>query len=213
MRTRHRPARIVLTLGLVAALAATLTACGSSTPKAKPATIKGMQRTPVPNVGALSLPDVAHGGTGLPLKAQPGGLLLMYFGYTNCPDICPGTLAGLRLAIHKLGASGKRVQVAMATVDPTRDTAEVLTSYLAHFFKDAHALRTDDAAELKTVADAFGVQFEIATNAKGEEEVGHSALSFAIDDQGRLVDTWPYGFDEKDIASDMRLLLAREKAA
>jgi protein SCO1/2 len=206
--------RQVIGLVLVGALGVGAVACGSSSPKsvkAKATTIKGGQQTPQPQVGQYSLPDVANGGAAFPMTAQPGGLLLMYFGYTNCPDICPGTLAGLRLALHKIGKEADKVQVAMVTVDPTRDTDAVLTEYLGHFFtKNFHALRTDDTNLLKQVADAFGVQYEVALNAKGEEEVGHSALSFAVDDQGRVVDTWPYGFSEKDIASDMRLLLARE---
>ena len=206
--------RRAIGLTVVGALALGATACGSSSPKSadrKATTIKGGQQTPPPQVGAFSLPDVSAGGADFPMKAAPGQLLVMYFGYTNCPDICPGTLAGLRLALHKLGTNADRVQVAMATVDPTRDTGDVLTSYLGHFFKkNFHALRTDDTNLLEQVTGAFGVQYEVAVNAKGEEEVGHSALSFAVDDQGRVVDTWPYGFSEKDIASDMRLLLTRE---
>jgi protein SCO1/2 len=208
--------RGVVGLTIVGALALGAVACGSSSPtavKAASTTLKGGQQTPQPQVGQYALPDASAGGAPLAMKAPPGGLLLVYFGYTNCPDICPGTLAGLRLALHKIGSEADKVQVAMVTVDPTRDTAAVLTEYLGHFFtKNVHALRTDDPNLLKAVAGAFGVQYEVAANAKGEEEVGHSALSFAVDDRGRIVDTWPYGFSEKDIASDLRLLLAREQA-
>jgi cytochrome oxidase Cu insertion factor (SCO1/SenC/PrrC family) len=206
--------RQVLGLVLVGTLGIGAVACGSSSPKsvkAKATTLKGGQQTPPPQVGQYALPDASAGGAALPMKAQPGGLLVVYFGYTNCPDICPGTLAGIRLALHKIGAQADKVQVAMVTVDPTRDTGAVLTEYLGHFFKaNAHALRTEDPGLLQQVAGAFGVQYEIARNAKGEEEVGHSSLSFAVDDQGRIVDAWPYGFSEKDIASDMKLLLSRE---
>ena len=156
------------------------------------------------------MPDASQGGAPFAIKAAPGGLLLVYFGYTNCPDICPGTLAGLKLAIHKLpAADARRVQVAMVTVDPTRDTPEAFTEYLANFFRDAHALRTEDPDQLQTLAEAFGVRYEVSNNAQGEEEVGHSALSFAVDDAGRIVDTWPYGFAERSIANDMKILLGR----
>ena len=207
--------RTNLVIGVVLA-AALVVGCGSSSASksAPPAKLKGMVSTPAPEVGTLSLPDVNHGGTPLAMRAAPGGLLLMYFGYTNCPDICPGTLAGLRLAIHKLGAAdATKVQMAMATVDPNRDTDAVLTEYLKHFFKDAHALRSTDPAQLTAVTDGFGVQYEVATDDQGQTEVGHTALSFAIDDQGRVVDAWPFGMDEKTIAADMKILLARAAAA
>ncbi len=197
--------------------AAVVAGCGSSstgTESSGPAKLKGIVRTPAPSVGTLSLPDVNHGGTPLAMRAAPGGLLLVYFGYTNCPDLCPGTLAGLRLARHQLGAAdAERVQVAMATVDPERDTDAVLTEYLGHFFDDAHALRTTDPAQLEAVADAFGVKYEIAKDDQDQTEVGHTALSFAVDDQGRVVDAWPFGMDEKTIANDMRILLARSSGS
>lgn len=174
--------------------------------------LRGLHRREPPAVGNLSLPDASHGNAEFPIRASRDGLLLMYFGYTNCPDICPGTLAALKLAIRKLSPrQAGRVQVAMVTVDPTRDTGTVLSGYLQHFFRDAHALRTEDQARIKTLADAFGVSYQVSTNSKGEEEVGHSALSFAVDDRGRIVDTWPYGFSYASIASDLRILLASSR--
>ncbi len=140
---------------LAALLAALVSACGGSSAPgaARSDTIAGLQQRPLRALGDFTLPDASRDGAEFPIKAAPNGLLLMYFGYTNCPDICPGTLAGLRLAIHKLDAAqAAQVQVAMATVDPTRDTGPVLTSYLKHFFRDAHALRTEDPDLLQTVA-------------------------------------------------------------
>jgi protein SCO1/2 len=218
-RGRAAPSRRQLTAALGVTLCAlALVACGSSTASKTStptqAKIAGMQRNPAPQVGAFALPDAAQGDAAFPIRAQPGGLLLMYFGYTNCPDICPGTLAGLKLAIHKLDAAdAARVQVAMVTVDPNRDTGTVLTSYLANFFSGAHALRTEDLDQLRTLAEAFGVQYDVSKNKQGEEEVGHTALSFAVDDTGRIVDTWPYGFDERSIANDMKILLHRTRSS
>jgi protein SCO1/2 len=203
-----------VTLLAVAGLA--VAACGgsggSTAADDKPDKIQGLQYEPQPDVSTLSLPDVADGGTELPMRADPGKLLVVFFGYTHCPDICPGTMAGVRLARNKLGPDKDKVQVAFGTVDPGRDTDEVLVDYVQNFFADGHALRTEDAARLKQVADAFGVQYEVVTNAQGETEVGHSALAFVVDDQGRIVDAWPFGFDEKAMADDMRLLLDREQA-
>ncbi len=205
-------------LGILAVVVlAALPACGSSSGSAakspaKAAKLQGLQQTPQPDVSTLALPDVAT-GENLPFKAQPGQLLLVYFGYTSCPDICPGTLAGIKLALHKIGPDASKVQVAMATVDPDRDTGPVLTQYLSLFFKTSHALRTEDPALLKTVTDAFGVQYEVAKNAKGEVEVGHTSLVFAVDENGKIVDAWPFGMSEKTIAADLELLLAKAGSA
>ena len=187
-------------------------ACGSSASpsKAAPTTLRGYVPRPTLEVGALSLPDSSAANADFPFRAKPGDLLLAYFGYTNCPDICPATLADLRISLKRLGAEATRVPVAMVTVDPRRDTAEVLSTYLRHFFKDSHALRTDDPAALQTVADAFGVQYEVQTDAQGKVDVGHTSLVFAIDDKGRVVDAWPTGMDNKIVTDDLRLLLSHQ---
>ncbi len=210
MAVVRRSSRLgVLAVVLLVALAACGSSSGSAARKpAEAAKLQGLQQSPQPDVSTLALPDVTT-GQNLPFKAQPGQLLLVYFGYTSCPDICPGTLAGLKLALHKIGPDASKVQVAMATVDPGRDTGPVLTEYLSHFFKTSHALRTDDPALLKTVADAFGVQYEVAKNADGQVEVGHTSLVFAIDEHGKVIDAWPFGMSEKMIASDLELLLAK----
>jgi len=193
-------------------VAVSLVACGagstSASRTAHAPSLQGVQRDPLPQVGAFTLPDASNGNVEFPIRAQPGGLLLVYFGYTHCPDVCPGTLAGLKLARRKLpAAEAAKVQVAMVTVDPTRDTGPVLAAYLENFFTDAHALVTDDPNRLSTLAEAFGVQYDVQADAKGGEQVGHSSLSFAIDDRGRIVDSWPYGFEVSKIASDIELLL------
>jgi protein SCO1/2 len=206
--TTRRPR--ALTLALLA-VAVALAACGGSSSTARTerrTTLYGAQRDPLPQVAAFTLPDASNGNVEFPMRARPGGLLLVYFGYTNCPDVCPGTLAGLKLARHRLpAAEAAKVQVAMVTVDPTRDTGPVLSRYLERFFTDAHALVTDDQNRLSTLAEAFGVQYDVQADAKGGEQVGHSSLSFAVDDRGRIVDSWPYGFEVSKIADDIRLLL------
>ena len=215
MKTMQRARRRWAVMATVVVLVAS--ACGSSggseaTKRPAPTELRGMVSDPPPDVGTLEMPDVSNGGVAFPMKAQPGELLVVFFGYTKCPDICPGTMAGLRLARRKLGTDAAKVEVAFATVDPGRDTDQVMIDYLGHFFDDAHALRTEDPALLQTVADGFGVRYEIATNAKGEVEVGHTALAFAVDDQGHVVDAWPFGFDEGAITDDMRILLGTDRA-
>jgi len=206
--TAHRPRALTLALLTVAVAVAACGGGSTSTARTARTTLNGAQRDPLPQVAAFTLPDASNGNAEFRMRARPGGLLLVYFGYTNCPDVCPGTLAGLKLARHRLpAADAAEVQVAMVTVDPTRDTGPVLSDYLRRFFTDAHALVTEDQNRLSTLAEAFGVQYDVQTDAKGNEQVGHSSLSFAVDDRGRIVDSWPYGFAVSKIAADIELLL------
>jgi protein SCO1 len=171
----------------------------------------GVTRDPAPQVDAVALPDLSDGGAPFDFHAPADGLLIVYFGYTNCPDVCPTTMADLKVALDDLGADADRVEVAMVTVDPARDTP-VLTDYVQSFVPGAHAIATDDQAALQTVAGPFGVSYEVRTAPNGEIEVGHSSNLFAVDDAGRLVLTWSVGGGEgtaraDDLAGDIRQLL------
>jgi protein SCO1/2 len=178
----------------------------------------GLTRDPEPQVDGTPLPDVADGGTPFTIKAPAGGLLIVYFGYTNCPDVCPTTLSDLKVALGDLGDDASRVATAMITVDPQRDTA-VLADYVRSFVPDAHALATDDQAALQAVAGPFGVSYQVTTSPAGEVQVAHSSYLFAVDDAGKLVLTWPVSADAqtttsvKDLAADMKLLLRDADAA
>ena len=101
----------------------------------------------------------------------------------------------------------------MASVDPERDTGEVVAGYLDHFFDRSLALRTDDPDTLAAAADAFGVQWEIEEHAPGEPyDVAHSAVTYVVDDDGTVVVEWPFGFDSEAMTSDLRILLEEEHA-
>lgn len=199
-RTQRPVALLVLALA-VALLAA---ACGSDEVGGE---IRGIQRTPQPDVGQTSLPDVSAAGVELPFVAPEGGLLLVYFGYTHCPDVCPTTLADVRSALGDLGDDADRVDLAMATIDPDRDTSDVLTPYVQSFVPDAHALRTTDDDQLRAAADLFGVTYDVAEGDDGEVEVTHSGFLYAVDEQGRLVVSWAFGTPAEDVAHDLELLL------
>ncbi len=195
-------------LGIV--LAALLTgACGGAEHE-----LVGVRRDPAPRVDAVALPDVSRDGDPFTLRAPADGTLLVYFGYTNCPDVCPTTLANVRAALGELGDDADRVDVAMVTVDPGRDT-DVLASYVQAFVPDAHALATDDGTALRTVADSFGVFYDVATSDDGEVAVAHTSALFAVDDTGTLALTWLFAHDAvtsaNDLAADIGQLL--EEAA
>lgn len=198
--TRSRSARAPV-LALTAALM--LSACSSS----EEATLTGVIRTPPPNVGAVELPDVAGGGTLYPTRASSGHLLIVYFGYTACPDICPTTMADLRRAVRNLEGGGDLIEVAMITVDPERDVPERLTAYVQNFFAGGHALRTEDPAALRRAATAFGADYDVTTDESGLIEVSHSAFLYAVDDRGRIVVQWPFGTPSSDIQNDLALLI------
>ena len=200
----HRRARTAFALAVALAVALLATACGSDESGGE---IRGIQRTPEPDVGQTSLPDVSAEGAELSFVAPEGELLLVYFGYTHCPDVCPTTLADVRSALGDLGDDADRVDLAMATIDPDRDTGDVLTPFVQSFVPGAHALRTTDDAQLQAAADLFGVTYDVAEGDEGEVEVTHSGFLYAVDDQGRLVVSWAFGTPAEDVAHDLELLL------
>ncbi|MET0911158.1 MAG: SCO family protein [Ilumatobacteraceae bacterium] len=188
--------------GGVLIVTAALAACGGDERE-----LVGLTRDPAPQVDAVALPDVSRDGEPFEFRADDGGLLVVYFGYTNCPDVCPTTMADLRTALKDIGDDAERVDVAMVTIDPARDTP-VLADYVQSFVPDAHAVATDDQAALQSVAAPFGVSYEVHTDATGEIEVGHTSALFAVDDTGHLVITWTFPTPADDLAGDLRQLLA-----
>lgn len=211
-RTVRFPARgaIVLCTALVIATA-TAAGCGGGRDGDHTTSLRGFTRTPAPQVGHLSLPDVAPPSSGAPmrLRAGAGRLLLVYFGYTSCPDVCPTTFADVRAAIGQLPAALRgQVAVALVTVDPARDTAKAMNRYMSHFFAGWHALRTTDAAALRRVEQAFGARHERERpRADGTYAVSHTALLYAVDEHGAIRVEWPFGTPPADIAPDLRTLL------
>lgn len=201
-------------LGVLAVVALAAAACGgssddgSSTAGTEPGGLVGLVRDDPLMVGDVSLPEVTENPDGVPFafRAPPGELLIGYFGYTSCPDVCPTTLAYLRSATTALGA-GDRVSVAMATVDPDRDTPERLTGYLRSFADDVHALRTTDRAQLQAAEDRFGAQSQVDVTPDGKVEVQHTGTAYVIDDQGRVLVEWPFGVSAEDMQNDLRILL------
>lgn len=196
----------------VIALGALLLAgCGGDA--AGPRALSGYELSPPPSVAALSLPDVSNGGADFPFVAGDGRLLIVYFGYTYCPDVCPTTLAEVKKAFAALEDDQvDSIDVAMITVDPDRDTDEVITGYAQSFLPDAHALRTTDQAALAATAAAFGASYSVETSAAGEIEVGHSAAMYVVDDLGNVVLTWPFGIPAEGIATDLDILLQRSNS-
>lgn len=169
----------------------------------------GVVREPPLSVGSVYL--TSAGGEEVAMKAPEGGLLVTTFGYTNCPDICPTTLSDLSVAVNDLPDDlARRVSVAFVTVDPARDTPQVLTDYVGSFFPEqGTGFHGSDDDQLANATDAFGVQFTIAEHDPGatDYEVSHTAGSFVVDDTGTVVVEWPFGATPEDMAADLTTLL------
>ena len=195
--TRAMRALAMLTLAITA-----LAACGGG----DDAGFAGYSRLPAPQVGEVSLPR-ADGTGNVAFRADDGGLLLVYFGYTNCPDFCPTTLADLKVALNRVGDAATAVDVAMVTVDPERDLA-ILDDYITSFFTDGIALGTTDPTVLTAATEPFGVSYLVTQNDAGGTDVAHSTQLYAVDDTGSLVLTWPFGIETQELADDITDLLA-----
>lgn len=164
----------------------------------------GTRRTPAPVIES-TLPTVD--GETFDFVAEEDGVLLVYFGFTFCPDVCPTTLADLSFARTELGDQSDMVDLAMVTIDPNRDDPESLSNYLESFIPGSTALRTDDDAVLRAAANEFGVFYEVTETEDGEIDVAHSGTVFVIDDQGKLTASWPFGTPATDMANDLQILL------
>jgi protein SCO1 len=169
----------------------------------------GLSRDPAPMVDVAPVPDASRDGEPFRFVAAQDGLLVVFFGYTNCPDVCPTTLAELRRGLDELEADdADRIDTVMVSIDPARDR-DVVAGYIDSFVPGAHAVALDDDAVLQQLALAFGVSYQVTTDASGDVDVAHSNTGlFAVDDTGTLVLTWAYGTSSDDIAGDLEQLLA-----
>lgn len=148
-----------------------------------------------------------HDGKGRTLADFRGKVVVMFFGYLHCPDVCPTTLSDMAHALQALGPDAQRVQVLFVTVDPKRDTRELMKGYVPAFNPTFLGLSGDEAATAKVAKDFKIYRGERAGSAAGSYLVDHSAQSMVFDREGRLRLMLPYGAPPDKIASDLRVLL------
>jgi protein SCO1/2 len=177
---------------------ALLAACDSAGPKFKSTDITGVEygRT-------LELTD--QNGKLRRLEDFRGKAVVLFFGFTHCPDVCPTTLADIASALKKLGPDAERVQVLFVTVDPERDDSKALGQYVGAFDPRFLALHGDLAATQRT-AKEFKIYFE-KRKSGDSYTVDHSAQSYVIDPQGRLRLLVRQERIREDLANDLRTLL------
>ena len=154
----------------------------------------------------LDLPDVD--GKVRSLADWSGKVAVVFFGYTQCPDVCPTTMAELAQIRKLLGADGDKLQTVFVTIDPERDTPEILKAYLANFGPGVTALR-GNAEQTAAAAREFKVFFaKVQGKSPGSYTMDHSAASFVFDPKGRVRLYIPYGADPKTLAADLKQLAA-----
>ena len=140
-----------------------------------------------------------HNGQTFTLSSQKGKVVLLYFGYVNCPNECPLTMAHVKLARESLGDRAKEVQVIMVSTDPSRDTPEALKTFMEHFDPSFLGL-TGSIPELQRTWQDYGVTVE-----DGGET--HSTYLYVIDPAGNVRETFLPDSQPEDIAADLKLLL------
>lgn len=147
-------------------------------------------------------------GAALNLARFKGRLVLLVFGFTNCPEVCPTTLATLAQARKALGTDAADVQVVYVTVDPERDSVDRIRQYLAAF-DPSFIGGTEAPDKLAAMRKRYGVVAEkIASKQPNAYGMNHSTSVWLIDRTGRLRAMMPYGHEAKDFVHDLKLLLA-----
>lgn len=194
--------RQVLSMAAAMLVAGGLAACTREKPAYKLTDLSGADYGK-----KLSLTNAA---TGKPVSMQDfkGKVVLLFFGFTQCPDICPTTLLKAREIKEALGGQGDELAVVFVTLDPERDTAEVLDAYVPSFDPSFIALYGDVAAT-KKAAREFRVFFQKVPNQDGSSyTLDHTAASYVIDRNGTLRLLVRYTDTVEDVVHDLKLLLA-----
>jgi len=138
--------------------------------------------------------------------------VLLFFGYTHCPDICPATMNNVAMALRSLKAEAEKVQVLFVTVDPERDTAEHLAKYVAFFHPNIIGL-TGTAEQIKSAAGAYDAEFfKQVTEGRQGYEVIHTSMLFLINSEGKILDIMSHHTEPDDIAIALRRWLNSDPA-
>lgn len=208
--------RLLLPLPFILSFALLLSACGSSGGAAGTAPTES-DEAPANNqlaphvyepprpVADFALTD--QDGQPVHLSDSAGKARLVYVGYTNCPDICPTTMANWKSVRQELGADADNVEFVMITSDPDRDTPAVLKEYLANFDPSFVGM-TGPVDDLMLVYADMGVMVELAAGpGQVKYDVNHTSSSYLIDGDGLLRMKIPYGLDATGVADAVRSLL------
>jgi protein SCO1 len=186
------------------ALAATALACLSACSPNKPA-FKGVDITGADYARDFALAD--QNGQIRSIKDFAGKVVVMFFGYTQCPDVCPTTLQELLEVRRMLGVDGEKLQAVFITVDPERDTPELLKAYMGNFDPSFVALRPTPEQLQPLLKDFKIYAKKVEGKTATSYTMDHSAQSYLYDPMGRLRLFSRYGSGAQAVADDARLLL------
>lgn len=180
-------------------LAALAPACAPDSPR-----LHGSPVTSPASAPAIDLADTA--GAPFRLDELLGNVVLIYFGYTQCPDECPLTLANASWMVEQLGVEGERLSMVLITVDPEVDSPQVLRAYLDHFNPRFIGL-TGSEAQLAQARLAYGVPAATPGPVPGHSEVIHGTRLYLVDPLGRLATSYDMSVPKEDILDDVRAIL------
>ena len=194
--------RLTLLLTLSAVAASVWGLAGCNEPKAA---FKGVDITGADYAKELNLPD--QNGQVRKIKDFSGKLVVVFFGYTQCPDVCPTTMQELAEVKRLLGADGDKLQAVFVTVDPERDTTELLKAYVENFDPSFVALRPTPE-QLPQITKEFKIYFKrVEGKTPTSYTMDHSAGSYTFDAQGKVRLFNRYGMGAEALAHDFKLLL------
>ena len=192
--------RILAGTALSGLVLAGLSACGEAKPSFNAVDISGVDY-------AQNFKLTDHNGQARTLADFKGKVVVMFFGYTQCPDVCPTSMTELVEVKKLLGADGDKLQALFVTVDPERDTPELLKAYMANFDPTFLALYTPPA-ELPALAQNYKIYFKkVDGKTATSYTMDHSAGSYVYDTQGRVRLYVRYGSGPQLLAADIRQLL------
>jgi protein SCO1/2 len=196
----QRIAKAAAWAGVAGIAGLNLAACGQAKPN-----FNGVDITGADYAKDFSLTD-ANGKTRT-LADYKGKVVVLFFGYAQCPDVCPTTMSEMAQVKQQLGADGDKLQVLFVTVDPARDTPEVMKAYMGAFDPSFVAL-IPTAEQLPAVAKDFKVYYKkVDGKTPTSYSMDHSAASFVYDPQGRLRLYERYGAGVPALVSDLKTLL------
>ena len=157
-----------------------------------------------------TIPLTTQNGEPLQVNAPlKGKISAVFFGYTQCPDICPTTLGKMKIVMDQLGADADKVRVVFITVDPERDTPEVLKAYMAAFNPTFIGAYADPIERTREMAKQFQVVYE-KEGAGSNYIVNHTANLYLLDENGKTIVSAPYEAKPDAIAHDIKQMLAAQ---
>jgi protein SCO1/2 len=198
-RSRQAKTTMKILSTLILSISLLLSACS------QPVAFKSSDITGVDWGKTLSLTD--HNGKPRQLADFKGQAIVLFFGYTQCPDVCPTTLLAMRDVLKRLGDSASRVQVLFVTLDPERDSAQLLSGYVTAFDPSFIGLRGDDDATAVAAKEFKVFYAKQAGSTPATYSMDHSTGSYIFDPQGRLRLLVRHGEPADSVASDIKQLL------